>query len=180
MTVVTLVLATPAGAAHTPRLFPLADGNRWVLTDVRTGARRVISVDREARVLVLRGFPGAGELRIRRVGQSIRAWDRRDRRWEPFLRLGAARGTRYLVDLGATALWKRVEVTVASNRAVVRDLGDRVWRRCTRLVLRYRGTLDDAGLEELSFAPGVGPVRFVETTIAGPRASALSSYRVRR
>jgi len=33
----------------------------------------------------------------------------------------------------------------------------------------------DAGVEELVFAPGVGLVRVVETTIAGPRTLLLSA-----
>jgi hypothetical protein len=178
-TILALLLAAGASAARTPRLFPLADGNRWELSGVRTSTPRKISVDREAGYLVLRGFPGAQELRVRRIGEAVQAWDRREHRWEAFLRLGAAVGRTYAVDLSGTALWRQVQVTVTSRRAVVRDLTDRVWRRCTRLAFRYRGAVADAGLQEMSFGPGVGPVRFTETTIAGPRASALSSYRVR-
>ena len=41
------------------------------------------------------------------------------------------------------------------------------------------GKLVDAGLEELTFAPGVGLVRIVEQTIAGPRTKLLGAHRVR-
>jgi hypothetical protein len=177
--ILALLLVAGASAARAPRLFPLADGNRWALASVHSGTPREISLAREAGYLVLRGLPGARELRVRRVGQAVQAWDRREHRWEAFLRLGAAVGTTYAVDLSGMALWNQVQVTVTSRRAVVRDLADRVWRRCTRLAFRYRGALADAGLEELSFARGVGPVHFTETTIAGPRASALSWYRLR-
>ena len=168
-----------AGAARAPSLFPLADGNRWTFTDLRSGTPRVISVRRQAGALVLRGFPGTAALRVRRAGQGVQAWDAAQRRWEPFLRLGAPRGTRYTVDLAGAGLWRKVVVTVESKRAVVQDSWDRTWRRCTRLGFRYRLPIADAGLEGLAFAPGVGPVWFEETTIAGPRVSALSGHRIR-
>ena len=59
-----------AGAARAPSLFPLADGNRWTFTDLRSGTPRVISVRRQAGALVLRGFPGTAALRVRRAGQG--------------------------------------------------------------------------------------------------------------
>ena len=167
-----------AEAAGGPALFPLAAGNRWTFADQQTGASRVISVRRVAGALVLRGFPGTSALRVRKVGQSVQAWDRRDRRWEPFLRLGAPRGTRYRVDLAGTALWRRMVVTVEARRAVIQDSWDRTWRNCTRLAFESRLPVADAGVENVAFAPGIGPVWFEELTIAGPRASSLSGYRV--
>ena len=176
---VALAAVAGASAARQASLFPLADGNRWTLRDLDSGAATTISLRRGASGLVLRGFPGADALRVRRAGRAVQAWDPEDRRWEPFLRFGAPAGTRYLVDLGGTSLWRSVEVVVASKRAVVRDFRGRVLRRCTRLAFLYRIPIADAGLLELSFAPGIGPVRFSEETIAGPRESALAAFRVR-
>ena len=139
----------------------------------------MISVRRVAGALVLRGFPGTSALRVRRVGQSVQAWDSRDRRWEPFLRLGAPRGTRYRVDLAGTALWRRMVVTVEAKRAVIQDSWDRTGGTARRLAFESRLPIADlAGLESVAFAPGVGPVWFEELTIAEARASSLSGYRV--
>jgi hypothetical protein len=96
-----------------------------------------------------------------------------------FLRLGAPAGTRYVVDLADTALWRSVVVTVASRRAVVEDATGRTLRNCVRLVVRQRKPVADAGVEELVFAPGVGPARIVEQTIAGPRTFLLAVWKVR-
>ena len=64
-------------------------------------------------------------------------------------------------------------MTVAARDATVADAEGRQVRDAVRLTFRYRGTLADAGLEELVFAPGVGLARVVEMTIAGPRVSVL-------
>jgi hypothetical protein len=177
---VTLVLAATAAAAPTPSLFPLADGNRWTLRDSDRGATSTISVRRLGPAYLLRGFPGAGDLRVRADGQSVQAWDATQRRWEPFLPLGARAGTTQPVDLGATALWRNVLVTVASRNATIADDDGSELRGCTLLTLRSKGKLVDAGLEEIAFAPRVGPVRIVEQTIAGPRVKTLVARVVKR
>lgn len=171
-------LAAADCSAGTPkRPFPLRDGNRWTLLDVATGARSRLAVQREASRLVLRGFPGAGALRVRPRGAAVEAWDERDRRWEPFLRLGARAGTTYRVDLGQEVLWQNVTVVVRSRTASVHDATDTVHSGCVVLRFRAARPIADAGVEEIAFAPGVGPVRVVETTIAGPRARLLESFR---
>ena len=168
-----------ASSAPQPRFFPLADGNRWVLSDVETGATTVISARRQPAGLVLRGFPGTRDLRVRAVGQTVQAWDAADSRWENLLRLGDPAGTKYVVRLSGTDVWRSVVVTVASRQVEVEDNAGRVRRGCVRLAFRQGGKLVDAGLEELTFAPGVGLVRIVEQTIAGPRTKLLGTHRVR-
>jgi hypothetical protein len=168
-----------AAGAH-PSLFPLGDGNRWTLHDLQFGSETTIEVRGRASGLLLRGWPGASELRVRSAGRTVEAWDPSDQRWEPLLRLGAPRGTRYLVALGGIALWRSVEVEIASREAVVRDLRERTFRGCTRLTFRQRKPVVDAGLLELVVAPGVGPVRISVQTIAGPRQSLLAAHRIRR
>jgi hypothetical protein len=91
------------GATEPPSALPLAAGNRWVLRDAELGGTQAIAVTRSAAGLVLHGLPGAGDLRVRTAGRAVVAWDPADRRWEPFLRLGAAAGTTYAVDLAGTA-----------------------------------------------------------------------------
>jgi hypothetical protein len=151
-------------------LFPLTPGHRWTFRDVESGAKLVIAV-RPGRVL--HGFPGARDLRVRRSGQTVRAWDEADGRWETWFRLGAPIKTTYVVQLAATPLWQKVEVRVAAKSAAVRDRGGKLHRGCTRFAFRQLGGVADAGLTEMSFCPGVGPVRYSETTIAGPRTYAL-------
>jgi hypothetical protein len=174
LAVVPLALAADMGAAQPRSPFPLAVGNRWVLRD-DAGTGTTITVQKG---LVLRGFPGTADVRVRQVGETTEAWDPTSRRWEPFLRLGAPVGTRYLVDLGDTILWRGVEVTVASRKAVVHDARGKMLRGCISLTFRYRKGVADAGFEELAFAPGIGPVRVVEITIAGSRERLLASYRL--
>jgi hypothetical protein len=173
--IVALAVSATAATAPSPRLFPLADGNRWTLRDPERGATSIISVRRQGPVYLLRGFPGAGDLRVRADGQALQAWDAEQGRWEAFLPLDAREGSTQRVDLGGTALWRNVLVTVASRNATVEndDGGER--RGCTVLTIRSKGKLVDAGLEEIAFAPRVGPVRIVEQTIAGLRVKALAA-----
>ena len=175
-----IVLAVPyAGAAGPPSAFPLADGNRWILSDVEGGGRATVSVRRQPTGLVLQGLPGTDSLRVRAAGRTIEAWDPVNRRWEQLLRLGAPAGTKYVVDLGGEPLWRSLRVTVASRKAVVHDARGKTLRNCVKLTFRAPKQVADAGLEELTFAPGVGLVRSVEMTIAGPRERVLASLRLR-
>jgi hypothetical protein len=162
---------------ETPRLLPLAAGNRWVLRDEQ-GSAGTISVVRTSSGLLLRGLPGAGELRVRAAGRAVEAWDPDSARWEPFLRLGAPVGTRYTVDLAGTALWRSLVVTVASRSAVVHDARGKTLRDCLRLTFGSRKPIADAGLEELVFAPGLGFARTSEQTIAGTRVRVLAAVRI--
>jgi hypothetical protein len=165
-----------ANAATQPSFFPLEVGTSWQLYDERTGRRlSAVAVAREAEPsgVVLRGFPGLGEARVRSAGEAVEIWDPGTRRWKQFLRLGAPAGTSWAVNLPQTILWRNVVVTVASRSAVVGDEDGRTVRGAVRLTLRNRGKLADAGLEELVFAPGIGLARVVETTIAGPRTAVL-------
>jgi hypothetical protein len=173
-----LVAVGGVAAKGAKSLFPLADGNRWTLQSLESTAVTTMSVRKTAAGLVLRGFPGAGDLRVRSMGLTVEAWDPRDGRWEALLRFGLRPGSKYTVDLGGTPLWRSVLVTVATTNAVVADAEDRAFRGVTRFTLRPPGKVADAGVLELAFAPGVGPVRIVEQTIAGPRTKLLSAYRV--
>jgi hypothetical protein len=69
-------------------------------------------------------------------------------------------------------------VTVATRTAWVRDARGRLHRGVVGLVVRARKPIPDAGVVELAFARGVGPVRIVEQTIAGARVLLLRSYRI--
>ena len=161
------------GLALQPSFFPLAPGHRWVLREVDKGSATTISIRKG---LVLHGFPGASDLRVRRVGQAVQAWDTKDRRWEAWFRFGLPVGRRYTVRLAATGPWQAVEVGVASKTATVRDYSGKKRRGCTRFVFKQLGPVADAGLIEMAFCPRVGPVRYSETTIAGPRTFALVRF----
>jgi hypothetical protein len=158
-------------AAVASLLFPLTPGTHWTLRDIASGARTTISVGKGR---VLHGFPGAGDVRVRNAGKTVQAWDAKDGRWEPWFRFGAKKGERYMVRLASTLLWQSVEVRVASKTASARDYHGKTYRGCTRFVFQVRG-LADAGVTGMTFCPHVGPVRFSETTIAGPRTFALAS-----
>jgi len=186
---VVLVLALAAGcgaaagdsadSAVPPTLLPLADGNRWVLRDVETRSAATISTVRTPSGLVLRGLPGAGELRVRTAGRTVEAWDPASARWEPFLRLGAPVGTSYKVDLAGSPLWRALTVTVASRSTVVHDARGKTLRNCVRLTFAGGKRIADSGLEELVFAPGVGFARIAEQTIAGTRVRVLAGLQLR-
>lgn len=166
-------LAAPLASSARPKpYFPVADGSRWTLTTPDGVGRTTMSVRGDT----LHGLPGAGPLRVRAVGGAVQAWDAAQRRWEPLFRLGAPRGTRYAVDLSGTLLWQAVEVTVASRTARIRDARGRLHVGVVRLVVRPRRPIPDAGVAELAFARGVGPVRIIEQTIAGARVLLLRSY----
>jgi hypothetical protein len=171
-----LLTADGVGAAPAPSQFPLAAGNTWYLADAENGAGSQVSVHARANGLLLRGFPGSGDLRVRRAGLAVEAWDPADGRWEAFLRLGAPAGTHYKVDLARTGLWRNLVVTVASRKLEVEDARGRSLRGCVRLTFRNPKGLADAGLEELVFAPGVGIVRIAEMTIAGTRTRLLDRF----
>ena len=179
---VVLASAAPGGAAGDAAApyFPVAPGNRWVLRDSATGVSSSISVRGDMGRLVLRGFPGAGDLRVRQVGQAIQAWDASDVRWEAFLRLGLPAGAKYLVDLQGTGLWRGTTVTISSRHDTVDDYRGASRRNCVTLTFAYRKPIADAGLEAMSFAPAVGPVLVREQTIAGTRERLLDRYVARR
>ena len=162
-----------------PAPLPLADGNRWVLRDLESSSTTTIAVTRRPSGLVLRGLPGAGDIRVRTAGRAVQAWDAAGARWEPFLRLGAPAGTRYSVALSGAPLWRSLTVTVASRAAVVRDGRGKTLRNCVRLTFAARKPVADAAIEELVFAPGVGFVRTAEQTIAGTRVRVLADVRLR-
>jgi len=148
-------------------LFPLAPGTHWTLRDVHSGAKTTISV---AKGRVLHGLPGDGNVRVRSVGKTVQAWDRGH--WEDWFRFGVKAGTRYKVALGSTMLWRDVDVHVVSKRASARDYHRKVHHGCTRFAFEVGGVAD-AGVTGMTFCPRVGPVRFSESTIGGPRTFAL-------
>jgi hypothetical protein len=82
------------------------------------------------------------------------------------------------VNLGRTLLWRNVVVTLNAKRAAVDDFDGRS-RKCQTFTFGYKRGLADAGLESISFAPGIGPVRIADQTIAGTRELALDAYRVK-
>ena len=165
-------------AASAPSFFPLADGNRWTLRGTGAGETNVSVDSNRAPGFVLRGFPGTGQLRVRAVGSTVEAWDAGSNRWEPFLRLGARAGTKYGVNLSGAPLWRSVVVTVASRQAVVHDARGKTLRGCVKLTLSHPKGVADAGIEELTFAPGIGLVRVSEITIAGVRERVLASFKL--
>ena len=141
--VVALIFAAAAASAPSPSLFPLADGNRWLLSD-GARARTAISVERRGPAYVLDGFPGTAALRVRAAGQAVQAWDAGQARWEPFLRLDARAGTTYVVDLTGTALWRSVVVTVVSRQTRLEETSACGAAGCTVLSFRSRGKTVDA------------------------------------
>jgi hypothetical protein len=176
-----VVLVPPAAAlpGGSRQFFPLRGGNEWTFENRRYGGEDTVSVARaSAGVFRLVGFPGAPSLRVRWSGQTVQAWDGAERRWEPFLRLGARAGTTYAVDL-SQPLWSGVRVTVASRRA---SFFNPVLRRrhsgAVRLSIGPSPELSDAGVTGLWFAPRLGPVRWVEQSIAGPVEHVLARARV--
>jgi hypothetical protein len=174
-----LVPSATAAPTTGPQLFPLRLGNEWSFENRRYGGEDALVVSRAVEgVFVLTGFPGAPGVRIRSSGQTVQAWDRSQRRWEPFLRLGAGAGTKYTVDL-PQPLWNGAQVTVASRRA---SLFNPALRRrfsgLLRLSIRPSPELSDAGVTGLWFAPRIGPLRWIERSIAGPVDHFLSRARV--
>jgi hypothetical protein len=176
------VVLVPSAVAAPPtsrHFFPLRAGNEWTFENQRYGGSDTLSVaGAGAGVFRLTGFPGTQSLRVRWSGQTVQAWDGRERRWEPFLRLGARAGTSYAVDL-AQPFWGGVRITVVSRRASFFNpvLGRR-HAGAVRLAVAPSPELSDAGVTGLWFAPRIGPVRWVEQSIAGPVEHVLSRARV--
>lgn len=169
-----LLSACASAAGGDSKPFPLDPGARWVLTD-EGGNELVIRVTRSRSGFLLRGFPGLPPTRVRTRGENVQAWDASAARWKQFLRLGAAVGTRYTVQLGSVPLWRSVGVTLVSRTETCPDTEGRGRERRTCVVLELQPPkgVADAGVERLVFAPGVGPVEVVLQTIAGPRRYAL-------
>jgi hypothetical protein len=161
-----------AAAAAPSSHFPLRDGATWKLTD-ENGLPLVVKASRSGQAYALRGLPGLATVRVRVSGSDVQAWDSKLDRWRPFLRLGAGAGTRYLVDLPGSALWRTVDVKVTSRTATCSDAQGREVRGCIVLDLRSRRPVADAGVERLVFAPGIGLAEVVVQTIAGPRSYTL-------
>jgi hypothetical protein len=178
------LVLVPSASALPPtgrEFFPLRVGNVWAFENLRFGGTDTLTVTgASSGVFRLSGFPGAPSLRVRWSGQTLQAWDAGDRRWEALLRLGARAGATYAVDL-PQPLWDRVTVTVASRRATVfNPVQRRSYSGVLRLAVRPNPELADAGLTGLWFAPRVGPIRWVEESIAGPVRHELTRARLRR
>ncbi len=172
------VIGVGHAAAAEQNAFPLRDGNRWTLRAEDGGGTTAVSVRRSPSGLVLEGFPGIGDIPVRATGAAIEVRDAGSGNWEPFLRLGARAGTKYTVKLSDAPLWRSVVVTVTSRQAVVHDARGKTLRGCVRLTVSHPKGIADAGIEELVFAPGVGLVKVVEMTIAGPRERVLAAVRL--
>jgi hypothetical protein len=175
-----VLFAAHVGASGVRRApFPLAAGNHWTLRAVDSGVPLRITVRRSGKSFVLQGFPGTTTLRVRPWRGGVQAWDRADRRWEPFLRLGARAGTTYAVDLAGTSEWRNLRVEIASRHATTTDYRGTSRRDCILVALHPNVPVADAGIEALAFAPGIGPVRVVEQSFIGPRVRLLDSFRAR-
>jgi hypothetical protein len=173
--IVALAAALAPGSVATagePLPFPLGARASWTLTDEH-GSQLKIRSTRSGSTYVLHGFPGLASVRVRANGREVQAWDARVSTWRPFLRLSAAAGARYRVDLPSSALWRAIVVTVASREPCL--VGSRPVRSCVTLELQALKPIADAGVERLVFAPGIGPVEVVVQTIAGPRSYALGT-----
>jgi hypothetical protein len=176
---VALVSSAAAAPPTSRHFFPLRAGNEWTFENQRYGGSDTLSVPRvTGRVFRLTGFPGTQSLRVRWSGQTLQAWDGRERRLEPFLRLGARAGTSYAVDL-SQPFWDGVRITVVSRRAsFVNPVLGRRHAGIVRLAVSPSPELSDAGVTGLWFAPRIGPVRWAEQSIAGPVEHFLSRARV--
>jgi hypothetical protein len=176
-----LILVSCASAAPESdrRFFPLEPGSEWTYEDTSFGETSSMTA-RRARggVFQLAGFPGTSTLRVRFAGETLQAWDHAQRRWEPLLRLGAAVGTAYRVDLPAS-FWNGARLTVASRRATASNpVLRRPYRRTLRFVVRPPSGLSDGGVTGLWLAPGVGLVRWVEDSFVGLKVHVLTSARI--
>ncbi len=171
-----LVLAAPACATSPATLLPLRDGSRWLLRD-DSGVEAQLAVRKTTAGTTLTGIPGAGSLRVRTRGAAVEAYDTTQRRWEPFLRLGAKAGTAYKIDLTQTPMWRQVSARVVSRTTTVYDANGKAHRNCVRITF-FSNKIADAGPEELVFAPGIGFVRIAEQSIRGPQPKLLVSYRI--
>ena len=172
------LVGTAGSAPAQPRSpFPLAEGNRWTLRDQESIATTRMTVRETGGNLVLSGLPGAPALRVRWLGETVQAWDSGSDRWEALFRFGEPARSSYRVNLANAPLWRNLVVTVDSKRAPV-DYAGRV-RMCTRFSFSAKSKTRDAGLESMSFAPGIGPVLIAEQTIAGTRELELMSHRAK-
>jgi hypothetical protein len=174
-----LVLVSCASAAPESdrRFFPLEPRSGWTYEETSFGETSSMTATRaRGGVFQLHGFPGTSNLRVRFAGETLQAWDHAQRRWEPLLRLGAAAGTAYRVDLPAS-FWNGARLTVASRRATASN-PRRSYRRTLRFVVRPPSGLSDGGVTGLWLAPGVGLVRWVEDSFVGPKVHVLTSARI--
>ena len=68
----TLGASESSDAARRASPFPLADGNRWTLRDVKMDAAPTIAVRRGYAGFVLSGLPGMPDVRVRWSGRRCR------------------------------------------------------------------------------------------------------------
>jgi hypothetical protein len=176
-----LILVSCASAAPESgrRFFPLEPRSEWTYRDTSFGETSSMAVtSARGGVFRLDGFPGASALRVRFAGETLQAWDDAQRHWEALLRLGAAAGTAYQVDLPA-AFWDGARVTVASRSAITSNpVLRRSHRKTLRFAVRPPAGLSDAGVTGLWLAPGLGLVRWVEDSFVGPKVHVLTSARI--
>ena len=165
--------------------FPLQVGNWWEYEVIRHGTvvnryrvevlRRVYSYHYFSFYAVAKYFPNippAERLLCRTYANTVLEWPLDQRCPNLLYRLGASAGSTWTFVLdGGEPCYSPLSATIGSRSEKVSvPAGD--FGRCIWIV--YGHACSDAGLEAEWFAPGVGLVKRVETTFAGPVETVLT------
>ncbi len=157
--------------------FPLKHGLTWTYggspIEVARVLRSVAVSDTSGRIAtVWDGFSGS---RIVEVRSGSQVWELRDGEQRMLLDLAADEGAKWTIAglEGGDDLLDGTTIAMAGRAVAVRTPYATL-ENCLHLAMRPNPNLADAGLTEAWFAPGLGLVKWVETTIAGPQTYELT------
>lgn len=171
-----VLAATPASAQTAQDLFPNQDGNAWtyeVRGQIGNGSTRQVSVTaRSGGWAQVTGLEGDHWLWMSAQSGRVWAWDASSGTYGLLFDLAAARGTQFSMQIPAAPCLNRSRWEVSKTAATV----DTPVGRFTDCVVidNVQPVCADAGIESMTFAPGVGLVAFAWTTIAGPHTAVLA------
>jgi len=162
-------------AAEGDDYFPLTAGSTWSYTGspLKTARLvRVIDVEESAEgvVFVWDGFSGE---RVVRKDDDGKVYYRSGDSWELLFDLGAEKDVSWTIGGPEGDLLAGSVAAVVSREEVVR-LPFGVVEESLHLAIRPSPSLADAGLLEIWFGPGLGVIKWVEQTFAGPQTYELA------
>ncbi|MDP6779008.1 MAG: BsuPI-related putative proteinase inhibitor, partial [Candidatus Latescibacteria bacterium] len=170
-------VATPAYGGHA--YFPTQVGMTWTYGGSPMEVARMVRILEATTVgtdsvFYWDGFQGRRALSVRDSGQ---VFEHREGKWRLLFDLGSTVGVSWTLE-GTPAsgdLMDGTQVTVRSRTDTV-TVPYGTLAPCIHLVLKPSPQLADAGVVDAWFAPGIGLVKWVENSFAGPQTYELAAF----
>lgn len=156
--------------------FPTRVGMTWVYVGQPMEIARQVRLAGAERSLPPRTYfwDFQGQRRIRKADDG-RIFEVREGKERLLLDLNAAEGASWTIEGGGEDILDGSVMTVISRTGRV-EVPEGIFENVLHLGIKPNPHLSDAGVTEAWFAPGVGLVKWTETTIAGPQTYELAKF----